>query len=157
MRGITIPRLIGATALVTLRLAAGPAYGDLPLVFEANVEQTETEVKFLARSQDVTVFLTSDGALIRRGASLVRMTLALLNDAATGWFGPLTPGAAASIQNSQCRINGGGTSVSASGDILAVTLSITFQAGFAGSKPVSMWAGDHVMGTGWQMRGTWTV
>jgi Beta-propeller repeat len=66
-----------------IRLRAGHVSGQLPLVFEANGGQTDSEVKFLARRPGSTVFLTSKEAVVvvtRRDPSeltrsIVRMTL----------------------------------------------------------------------------------
>jgi len=82
----------------------------------------------------------------------------LVNDAGTGWLGPLTPGAAGTLENSQCAINGGASGVSASGTNLTVQLAISFKAAFAGAKTVYMQAIDRGgLDTGTQARGTWTV
>ncbi|MGH9433410.1 MAG: SBBP repeat-containing protein, partial [Terriglobia bacterium] len=39
-------------------------YGKLPLAFEANLGQTDPQVKFLARGSGYTLFLTGDGAVL---------------------------------------------------------------------------------------------
>src|SRR5205085_8703388 len=52
-------------------------------------------------------------------------TLYLLNDAATGWLGPITPGTG-TLQNSQCTLNGSGSSVTSVGNTLTVTSVLTF-------------------------------
>jgi Beta-propeller repeat len=54
-------------------LSASDAYRSLPLGFEPNRGQSDPRVKFLARSQGLTLFLTStDAVLVTRGAA-VRM------------------------------------------------------------------------------------
>ena len=40
------------------------AYGNLPLRFEANVGQTDSQVKFISRGSGYTMFLTSDEAVL---------------------------------------------------------------------------------------------
>jgi hypothetical protein len=40
------------------------AYGRLPLIFEANVGQTDGQVKFLSRGSGYTLFLTSSEAVL---------------------------------------------------------------------------------------------
>src|SRR3989475_8787609 len=47
------------------------AYGKLPLIFEANQEQTDPQVKFLSRGSGYTLFLTPTEAVLalREGAS----------------------------------------------------------------------------------------
>src|SRR5579862_3907022 len=52
-------------------------YGHLPLVFEPNQGQLDSQVKFLARTQGGTLFLTErEAVLVSRGAAPVRMRLA---------------------------------------------------------------------------------
>jgi hypothetical protein len=82
----------------------------------------------------------------------------LLNDAASLWLGPLTPGSAATMQNSQCSLNGGGSSVSVSGNNLTVNVALSFKAAFAGAKNIYLNAQDTGgLWSNWQQRGTWTV
>jgi hypothetical protein len=82
----------------------------------------------------------------------------LVNDAGTIWLGPLTPGSASTLQNSQCVLGGAGSSISASGQNLTVTLALTFKPAFAGSKTIYMQAIDlSGLDTRLQPRGTWTV
>ena len=81
----------------------------------------------------------------------------LRNDGNTGWLGPLTLGAGAALQNSQCVITGAASSAIGSGTGLTVNLSIGFFAGFAGSKRIYMQTQNSSYATGWQQRGTWTA
>jgi hypothetical protein len=62
-----------------------------------------------------------------------------------------------SQQNSQCVVNGVGTSESISGNTLTLTVSLTFQPGFGGGKTTYLYAADAGGNTGWISRGTWTV
>jgi len=65
-----------AVFLICLPLGAGNTYGKLPLSFEANQGQTDTRVKFLARVQGYTLFVTSDEAVVAgRDGSVERMKL----------------------------------------------------------------------------------
>jgi hypothetical protein len=57
-----------ATAPVTDSARIRAAYGQLPLSFEANSGQTDSRVKFLARGDGYTVFLTDRDATLRLGA-----------------------------------------------------------------------------------------
>jgi hypothetical protein len=85
-------------------------------------------------------------------------TLILLNDAGSGWLGPITAGSAGTLQNSQCVLNGIGSSATGSGDSLNFTASLSFKSSFAGSKTVFLYAdGAGGIISGWQSRGTWTV
>ena len=83
--------------------------------------------------------------------------LNLLNDAATAWL-TATPGAAITLQNSQCSVNVASTTVASNGNTLTLTLAMTFKAAYAGPKNVYMYATD-VSGSnsGWQQLGSWTV
>ncbi len=62
-----------------------------------------------------------------------------------------------SQQNSQCIVNGAGSSVSMAGSTLTLNLSLTFRPGFGGGKSVYLYAADAGSNTGWVARGTWTV
>jgi hypothetical protein len=81
----------------------------------------------------------------------------LLNDTGTAWTAA-TPGAATTLQNSQCSLNVAVTSVALEGNSMTLNLAITFTAPYAGAQNIYMYAGD-VSGsnTGWQQRGSWTV
>ena len=58
----------------------------------------------------------------------------LANDAANVWTGPVQGGSSGSVQNSQCTLNGAGSSGYGSGNGLAVTSSLSFKSGFAGAR-----------------------
>jgi Pro-kumamolisin, activation domain/Bacterial Ig-like domain (group 3) len=81
----------------------------------------------------------------------------LLNDAGTAWL-TATPGAAITLQNSQCSVNVAATSVAKSGNTLTLNLAMTFQPAYAGAKNTYMYAAD-VSGanSGWQQEGAWTA
>lgn len=84
--------------------------------------------------------------------------LYLANDPATATIGTLTPGSSNTVENSQCILNGSGSSVSVSSAGMAVTVSLTFKPAFRGTKNVygttSYTAGG---GSGWRTIGTWTI
>jgi uncharacterized repeat protein (TIGR01451 family) len=82
--------------------------------------------------------------------------LFLLNDAGTVWL-PATPGAAVTLSNSQCSINAGAASFTASGNGLTVNLPVTFTAAYAGAKSTYLYAAGTGANSGWQALGTWTV
>src|SRR5712691_12619822 len=48
----------------TLEAPVGEAYGKLPLSFEANMGQSDAQVKFLGHGQGYMLFLTSSGAVL---------------------------------------------------------------------------------------------
>jgi len=81
----------------------------------------------------------------------------LLNNTATAWLSA-TLGAASTLQNSQCSLNVETATVSRSGDVLTLSVTVTFQLAFAGSKNVYLHAVD-VSGSnsGWQDLGTWVA
>jgi uncharacterized repeat protein (TIGR01451 family) len=83
----------------------------------------------------------------------------LANDTGTGWMSTSIPaGSSGSVQNSQCTLNGTGSSVSGSGTGLSMTVSVTFLSGFTGAKTVYLYglsAGGQ--NSGWQSRGAWTA
>ena len=47
------------------RARIGRRYGDLPMLFEANRDQTDARVKFIARGPGYSLFLTGDEAVLR--------------------------------------------------------------------------------------------
>ena len=81
----------------------------------------------------------------------------LENDAATSTTGAAI-GSSGTLQNSQCSVNMAATSVSPSGNALTLTLAVTFNSSFSGSKSIYLCAVD-AGGTnsGWQSRGSWTI
>jgi hypothetical protein len=81
----------------------------------------------------------------------------LLNDAGTAWTAA-TPGAASTLQNSQCSLNMAATTVALNGNTLTLNLATTFLSDFGGIQNVYMFAADMSgSNTGWLQRGTWTV
>jgi len=80
------------------------------------------------------------------------------NDAANAWIGPLLPGAAGSIQNSQCQVNAATSSVTGAGNDLTLNLAVTFSSTFAGAKSIYMVTRNTSgMSTGYQTMGSYTV
>jgi len=81
----------------------------------------------------------------------------LLNDAGTAWLAA-TPGAATPLQNSQCSLNVTTMTATLNGNTLILSLPMTFEAAYAGTKSVYLFASDvSGVNTGWQQLGTWTV
>ena len=84
----------------------------------------------------------------------------LVDNAGDGGYvngSPLSLPSSSTLQNSQCTINGTGSSVSASGNTLTLTLHVTFSSGFSGNKIVYMAARSNSQNSGWQPMGTWNV
>src|SRR5262249_1882697 len=61
-------------------------------------------------------------------------SLYLVNDAGTGPLAPLPVGGGGNVQNTQCLLDGTGSSVSGAGNNLTVTLLITFKPAFFRGK-----------------------
>ncbi|HYL78224.1 MAG TPA: hypothetical protein VEU96_28675, partial [Bryobacteraceae bacterium] len=68
-----------------------------------------------------------------------------------------TLGAAGTMQNSQCTLNPGASSVSLSGNTLTLTLVLSFKPAFTGAKNVYMEVQTATQDSGWAQRGAWTV
>ena len=86
--------------------------------------------------------------------------LYLVDDAGDGGYAsgsPISLPSSSSLHNSQCTINGTGSSVSASGNTLTLTLAITFASGFSGNKIFYTAARSNSQNSGWQALGTWNV
>jgi len=80
----------------------------------------------------------------------------LLNNAGTDWLsGALGSG---TLENSQCAIALGSSSVALSGTTLTLNLAMTFKSVFGGAKNTYMFANaSGGLSSGWQDRGDWTV
>jgi trimeric autotransporter adhesin len=63
----------------------------------------------------------------------------------------------ATLQNSQCAIAVGSSSVTLAGNTLTLKLAMTFKPEFAGSKNIYMYAFAGTAVSGWHDRGDWTV
>ena len=79
--GAVGPQRLDRIARQPLTRSTPQHYGNLPLVFEPNFGQVDGQVRFLTRSEGMTVFFTSDEAVmvLRRSteeAAVVRMKLA---------------------------------------------------------------------------------
>ena len=70
--------------------------------------------------------------------------LFLINDAGNGWFGPITPGATANLQNSHCILDAATSSAAISGNNLTINFSVTFAPSFSGRKNIYLLALDTV-------------
>jgi hypothetical protein len=81
---------------------------------------------------------------------------ALANDNASTGSVSVTPGGGSGA-NDQCTLNGAGSFASIAGTNLTLTVSISFQPAFAGTKTVYLYAADAVTNTGFLAKGAWTV
>ena len=78
----------------------------------------------------------------------------------SNWSSWIVPGSSSNTGSVDpyCTVNGIGSSVSTSGTLLAITVSVTFQPSFAGTWNNYMVAGDNEgFNSSWQQMGTWTV
>jgi hypothetical protein len=71
-------------------------------------------------------------------------------------------GGTGTLQNSQCSVNVGASSLSTSGISNTLKLSVTFKSGFSGTKNINIYCYDNganggTLSSGWQTRGTWTL
>jgi hypothetical protein len=92
-------------------------------------------------------------------------TFGLTNDAGTGYGAYVSPGQATSISNSQCTLNGTGSSVQLAGNTLTMTVNLSFSSAFSGAgngpnknvyaEPVD--AAGQAPASGLTLMGTWTV
>jgi hypothetical protein len=84
-------------------------------------------------------------------------SLLLVNDSGEGSSSqPL--GGKVGLENSQCRVDAGGSSVTVQGGQLNLNLALAFKRGFSGPKNVYLAVEDKGgKSTGFQARGTWTV
>ena len=82
--------------------------------------------------------------------------LNLLNDAGNSWM-PMNPGIAGILQNSQCSLNAGATTVTPSGNNLTLSIPVSFKAAYAGNQQVWVYAGGGAGNSGWQQKGAWTA
>ena len=82
-------------------------------------------------------------------------TLAMLTDAG-GVASTITPGSG-SQQNSQCILNGSSSTVTLAGNVLTLSLAITFQTTFTGTKNIYMQAVSPWGTANWQQVGAWSA
>jgi hypothetical protein len=84
-------------------------------------------------------------------------TIYLANDAGTTWLAPVTLGQSKPLENSQCSVGTVTSSALGNGNVLTLTLSLTFKPGFSGARKLYMEVTDGTNSSGWQERGAWTV
>ncbi len=121
---------------------------------------------FVYRDPDGYTDLTQAEAILNSimsgvGACYIRYNrsqnlLYLADDAGSFTGGGLAPGTVGTLQNSQCSLNTGGSSVSGSGTDLTVRPAVTFKTAFGGVKTVYLWARDGWgLESGWKSLGIW--
>ena len=85
-----------------------------------------------------------------------RNSLTLLTDSGAQPASSITPGSGAQ-QNSQCTLDGTGSSVAISPGGLQLNVSLSFPPAFYGAKNIYMEAADSATTVAWQPAGSWTV
>jgi YVTN family beta-propeller protein len=81
--------------------------------------------------------------------------LYLLNDAGTG-SSSITPGSG-TLSNTQCTINGSGTSIVTAGNVVTLNLAVTASSTFTGKHNIYLFANNNSsINTNWVNKGTWT-
>lgn len=110
-----------------------------------------------------SLLININAGLVSTNACYVRYDrsanqLRLLNDQNTGWAGAVAPGTPGALQNTQCLLNTGSSSILVSGNLLTLQLAISFTAPYAGAR--NFYA-NTVSAAGvegqWQVLGTWTA
>ncbi len=90
--------------------------------------------------------------------STVANTLALASDAGDSWSNPVTLGASAVLENSQCRLNAATASRVVSGAELTLSIDISLKPAFAGAKSTFLYIANRTgLNSGWSQAGSWTV
>jgi hypothetical protein len=80
----------------------------------------------------------------------------LYDNAGTALSAGVTPGSSGSASNSQCTLNGTGSSFSTAGNNFTLNVALTFSGSFVGSKNAYLDAVGKTQASGWVMKGTWT-
>src|SRR5579862_9060485 len=80
----------------------------------------------------------------------------LLTDSGGQPASAIAPGSGTQ-SNSQCTLNGAGSSISVSGNMLTLNLSLSFQTAFDGVKNIYMDTVDSSAASAWTLEGTWAA
>ncbi|MEQ1883798.1 MAG: SBBP repeat-containing protein [Bryobacteraceae bacterium] len=122
---------------------------------------------FTVSDQGGAGFLTGMAALIsttfntNNACSLVydRLTnqVSLSYDVAANGSSPVTPGSGTVVGNSQCTLRGANTTVAFTATQMIVTVDLTFNASFFGTKNIYLYAAESSANSGWATVGAWTV
>ena len=143
--------------------ATGPPIGGIPSADSAVTGAGNITLKYSSKSgfQYLSaVALLVNSTVIAQNACLVYFVKStgsfyLINDAGDTFLGPLTPGGAGTLVNSQCTLTGLGSSVAGSGNTLTTTLQLSFSPAFGPTHNVYLYAADQAgMNSGWQKLGT---
>ncbi|HEY1336331.1 MAG TPA: SBBP repeat-containing protein [Bryobacteraceae bacterium] len=112
-----------------------------------------------ANISSVTALIHAGGAWANACAVIydrAANALRLLTDTGASPAGMIAPGTGTQ-QNSQCVLNGGGSSVTLSGNTLTLNVSLTFLPAFSGTQTVYLQASNASASSSWLWAGSWTV
>jgi hypothetical protein len=70
---------------------------------------------------------------------------------------PFTPGGPGIATNEQCTMNAANSTIVMGATEVVVTLDLTFNSTFFGTKNIYLYAGEAATNSGWNIVGTWTV
>jgi len=152
----------GTIAVVSLVQARTAAASGTPQTFTAALTDSQGTSDFGVVNLLVNNFIDGRSACYLAYVAFTN-TLLLVDDGgdAGGPFagGMVLNGSAGAIQNSQCSVNGVGSSAAKSGNTLTLALNITFKSPFAGNRIVWVAGRDQASAnnTDWQSMGTTTV
>jgi len=153
---------VGTIAVVSLTPARGVAPSGTALTFIATLTDAKGTADFGVVNLLANNFIDGRQAcyLAYAAASNSLLLVDDAGDAGGPFAGSMTlNGAAAVIQNSQCSVNGVGSSAAKNGNTLVLTLNVTFKSPFAGNRIVWL-AGRDAAGannTDWQAMATASV
>ena len=109
------------------------------------------------------LYLMAQAGLVFPGACQIRYNVSLnglylRDDADVAWLGPIAPGSGSTLENTQCRLYGSGSSSSLSGSYATLRLAVEFKTAFAGTRDLYLRALDVDNGdSGWKEKGIWNV
>jgi hypothetical protein len=141
--------------------AASPTYGSsstITLIASdpagyANINLVDLLINYWLDGQNACYV-----AFVPSGPSAGSLLLVDNNGDAEGPYGTVALPGSGTATNLQCTINGIGSSVSGSGNLLTLTISITFYPStFAGPRVLYASAADNTGNSGWQSSGVFTV
>ena len=154
--------------IMRLGVSAAPPTTPAALSVSPSRQDSGSSVTFTAQYSDTggALNITSAALLVNASASTGVACyvsynpglnlFSIYNDAGTAVLSTVTPGGAPA-QNTQCALNGVGSSASVSGNNLTVNFSLTFQPPFPGPKTVYLSVADPGSNTGLIAVGTYTA
>lgn len=83
--------------------------------------------------------------------------LSISADTVSNGSAALVIGSAGSVSNSQCTLFGSGSSVTIGSTTITITLNLSFNLSFAGTKNTYLYAAEVGYNSGWKAVGTWTA